>query len=726
MINLLKISSKTKLISSLSSSASAFKIIKQNSENLQFQKLITKQLYQMSRQIQSNSNKGEGSDYESHQSSDNQQKQGNGYFNNRNVNGQNQNGYQSNGYNNRGGYQKSYGTNKYNNGNGYGNSNGGYFNNNNKPNGYFNANKKFGNEEQKTNVDNQKPYGYNQQNNNQSNKDLNNSGYSDENHLGENLHDIDYTKVELKPFQKVFYQVGKSIHTDEEIATYQREKGIIIRSKHKEVPQPFIKWNETKFPKYIMSVIEDSKFSEPMPIQAQSFPIVLSGHDLIGIAQTGSGKTLSFMLPALVHINAQDPVKPGEGPIALVLAPTRELANQIQEQCFKFGSKCKISSVCVYGGAPKIYQEKELRNGCDIVIATPGRLIDFLESNVIDLKRVTYLVLDEADRMLDMGFEPSIRKIVGQIRPDRQTLMFSATWPQTVRRLALDFCHGDPIHIQIGDMENNVNNDIDQQVEIIDKSQKYDRVKEILSTMTRSDKTIIFTQTKKDCDDLSKALQTDNIRNICIHGDKSQRDRDKVMDLFKTGRVNTLIATDVASRGLDVKDIKLVINYDFPKQIEDYVHRVGRTGRAGAQGKAISFLDQYEDKKISKELVDVLKQNNQEISQDLLELSEANYKGNYSNNYNKNRSSKPYSGGYNNNRNYYGNNNEMGFRNSNNGFSNNGYQNGNSNGGYRSQQNNNGFQNNNYNRDFPKRQEDGNGGSEQPKKFGFFNPKKDN
>ncbi|KAL4456175.1 hypothetical protein ABPG74_014136 [Tetrahymena malaccensis] len=725
MINLLKISSKTKLINSLSSSASAFKIIKQNSENLQFQKLITKQLYQMSRQIYSNSNKGDGADNESYQNSDSQQKQGNGYFSNRNMNGQSQNGgYQNNGYNNRGGYQKSYGANKYNNGNSTGNSNGGYYNNNNKPNGYFNANKKFGNEEQKTNIDN-KPY---QQNNNQSNKDLNNSGYSDENHLGENLHDIDYSKVELKPFQKVFYQVGKSIHTEEEIATYQREKGIIIRSKHKEVPQPFITWGETKFPKYIMSVIDDSKFSEPMPIQAQSFPIVLSGHDLIGIAQTGSGKTLSFMLPALVHINAQDPVKPGEGPIALVLAPTRELANQIQEQCFKFGSKCKISSVCVYGGAPKVYQEKELRNGCDIVIATPGRLIDFLESQVIDLKRVTYLVLDEADRMLDMGFEPSIRKIVGQIRPDRQTLMFSATWPQTVRRLALDFCHGDPIHIQIGDMENNVNNDIDQQVEIIEKNQKYDRLKEILSTMTRSDKTIIFTQTKKDCDDLSQALYNDKIRNACIHGDKSQRERDKVMDLFKTGRVNTLIATDVASRGLDVKDIKLVINYDFPKQIEDYVHRVGRTGRAGAQGRAISFLDQYEDKKISKELVDVLKQNDQEITQELLELSESNYKSNYSNNYNKNRSNKPYNGGYN-NRNYHGNNNDMGFRNSNNGFSNNSYHNGNNNGGYRNQQNNNGYQNNNYNRDFPKRQEEGNDngqGSEQPKKFGFFNPKKDN
>ncbi|EGR32101.1 hypothetical protein IMG5_097150 [Ichthyophthirius multifiliis] len=218
-----------------------------------------------------------------------------------------------------------------------------------------------------------------------------------------------------------------------------------------------------------MSMIQNSGFADPMPIQSQSFPIILSGNDLIGIAQTGSGKTLAFLLPALVHISAQEPVRCGEGPIVLVLAPTRELAMQIQEQFTKFGSKSKISSVCIYGGIPKQYQERDLQGGCDIVVATPGRLIDFLESGTTDLRRVTQLVLDEADRMLDMGFEPQIRKIVGQIRPDRQTLMFSATWPKQVRNMALDFCQMNPIHIQIGDMENNVNDDIEQQIEIVNK-----------------------------------------------------------------------------------------------------------------------------------------------------------------------------------------------------------------------------------------------------------------
>jgi ATP-dependent RNA helicase DDX5/DBP2 len=222
---------------------------------------------------------------------------------------------------------------------------------------------------------------------------------------------------------------------------------------------------------YLMKELQAAKFEQPTPIQSQGWPIALKGRDVVGLAETGSGKTLAFLLPAIIHINAQPFLEPGDGPIVLVLAPTRELAIQIQEQAQKFGSSSRIKSTCLYGGVPRGPQIRELRQGVEIVIATPGRLIDMLESGKTNLKRVTYLVLDEADRMLDMGFEPQIRKIVSQIRPDRQTLMWSATWPNEVRALARDFLN-DYVQVSIGNRDITANQRIKQSFEICQEQEK--------------------------------------------------------------------------------------------------------------------------------------------------------------------------------------------------------------------------------------------------------------
>ena len=264
-----------------------------------------------------------------------------------------------------------------------------------------------------------------------------------------------------------------------------------------------------------------------------------------------SGKTLAYILPALVHITYQDKLQRGDGPIALVLAPTRELAQQIQTVATEFGKRIGIRNTCVFGGAPKRPQQNDLQRGSEIVIATPGRLIDFLQQETTNLKRCSYLVLDEADRMLDMGFEPQIRKIIEQIRPDRQVLMWSATWPKEVKNLAEEFLN-DYVQINIGSMNLSANQNILQIVEVCEDRDKDEKLIQLLAEIQRDreSKTIIFGETKKKVDDIKYFLMKNNFRAVAIHGDKSQRERDFVLNKFRQDRQSILIATDVASRGL--------------------------------------------------------------------------------------------------------------------------------------------------------------------------------
>eukprot|EP00066_Takifugu_rubripes_P012727 XP_011601993.1 PREDICTED: probable ATP-dependent RNA helicase DDX17 [Takifugu rubripes] len=356
---------------------------------------------------------------------------------------------------------------------------------------------------------------------------------------------------ELPKFEKNFYSEHPEVQrmSQSELEDYRRKKEITIRGSG--CPKPIIKFHQAHFPQYVMDVLLEQNFKEPTPIQAQGFPLALSGRDMVGIAQTGSGKTLSYLLPAIVHINHQPYLERGDGPICLVLAPTRELAQQVQQVAYDYGKSSRIKSTCVYGGAPKGPQIRDLERGVEICIATPGRLIDFLEAGKTNLRRCTYLVLDEADRMLDMGFEPQIRKIVDQIRPDRQTLMWSATWPKEVRQLAEDFLK-DYVQINVGALELSANHNILQIVDVCLENEKDNKLIQLMEEIMaeKENKTIIFVETKKRCDDITRRMRRDGWPAMCIHGDKSQPERDWVLAEFRSGKAPILIATDVASRGL--------------------------------------------------------------------------------------------------------------------------------------------------------------------------------
>ncbi|CAF3871017.1 unnamed protein product [Rotaria sp. Silwood2] len=320
----------------------------------------------------------------------------------------------------------------------------------------------------------------------------------------------------------------------------------------------------------IMNEIAKQGFMEPSPIQCQAWPVALRGHDFIGVAQTGTGKTLAFLFPALIHIDNQPKSKTIlHGPKALILSPTRELAIQIHQE---------VQNAVIYGGSSRKSQIFQCEAGVEIIIATPGRLNDLVMSNVIDLRSVTFLVLDEADRMLDMGFEPQIIKILLDIRPDRQTIMTSATWPEDVRRIAARYMRN-PIQIYVGTLDLTAVHSVRQEIEIVKEEEKFDLLLDFVGRMDSEDKMIVFVDRKSSADAVASELIRKHISCQSIHGDREQSDREQALEDLKLGTVNILIATDVASRGLDIQDITVVFNYDLPKSMEDYVHRVGRTGQ---------------------------------------------------------------------------------------------------------------------------------------------------
>uniref|UniRef100_A0A672M1X9 RNA helicase n=1 Tax=Sinocyclocheilus grahami TaxID=75366 RepID=A0A672M1X9_SINGR len=439
---------------------------------------------------------------------------------------------------------------------------------------------------------------------------------------GERLRKKHWNLDELPKFEKNFYQEHPEVarRSPQDVEHYRRSKEITVKGR--DCPKPIVKFHEANFPNYVMDVISKQNWTDPTPIQAQGWPVALSGKDMVGIAQTGSGKTLSYLLPAIVHINHQPFLERGDGPICLVLAPTRELAQQVQQVAAEYGKASRLKSTCIYGGAPKGPQIRDLERGVEICIATPGRLIDFLEAGKTNLGRCTYLVLDEADRMLDMGFEPQIRKILDQIRPDRQTLMWSATWPKEVRQLAEDFLK-DYVQINVGALQLSANHNILQIVDVCNDGEKEDKLMRLLEEIMseKENKTIIFVETKKRCDDLTRRMRRDGWPAMGIHGDKSQQERDWVLNEFKYGKAPILIATDVASDIKNVEDVKFVINYDYPNNSEDYIHRIGRTARSQKTGTAYTFFTPNNMKQ-AHDLVSVLREANQAINPKLIQMAE--------------------------------------------------------------------------------------------------------
>ncbi|XP_050073981.1 uncharacterized protein LOC126561717 [Anopheles maculipalpis] len=441
---------------------------------------------------------------------------------------------------------------------------------------------------------------------------------------GKNLRNVKWEPEDLTPFEKNFYQPSAGLMnlTVADIEGYLNKHQITLKGR--DVPRPSMEFEDGGLPVYIMEELKRQGFSKPTAIQAQGMPIALSGRDMVGIAQTGSGKTLAYVVPSLVHIQHQTNIRRGDGPIALILAPTRELAQQIQQVATDFGSRVSANNTCVFGGAPKGPQIRDLERGAEIVIATPGRLIDFLERGITNLRRCTYLVLDEADRMLDMGFEPQIRKIMGQIRPDRQVLMWSATWPKEVRNLAEEFL-ADYIQINIGSLNLSANHNILQIVDVCEDYEKDQKLMKLLTEISAEPdtKTIIFVETKRRVDDITRIVNRNGWRAVAIHGDKSQQERDYVLSTFRNGRQGILVATDVAARGLDVEDVKFVINYDYPSNSEDYVHRIGRTGRSNNTGTAYTLFTNSNANKAN-DLINVLREANQVINPRLVELAKPN------------------------------------------------------------------------------------------------------
>ena len=438
---------------------------------------------------------------------------------------------------------------------------------------------------------------------------------------------IDYSKIELNPIRKNFWVEPQELsQMTEEEATDLRLELDGIKVSGKDVPKPVQKWSQCGLTRPILDVIEGLGYEKPTSIQMQALPVIMSGRDVIGVAKTGSGKTMAFVLPMLRHIKDQDPVSGDDGPVALIMTPTRELCTQIYTDLVPFAKALKLRVIAAYGGNAIKNQIAELKRGAEIIVATPGRLIDLLAANsgrVTNLRRATYLVLDEADRMFDMGFEPQVMKIFHNVRPDRQTILFSATMPRIIDALTKKVLR-EPVEITVGG-RSVVAAEITQSVEIVDESKKFVRLLELLGELYADDddvRALIFVERQEKADDLLRELLRRGYGCMSIHGGKDQEDRNSTISDFKKGVCPILIATSVAARGLDVKQLKLVINYDAPNHLEDYVHRAGRTGRAGNTGTAVTFVTE-EQENCAPGIAKALEQSGQPVPERLNEMRKA-------------------------------------------------------------------------------------------------------
>lgn len=430
---------------------------------------------------------------------------------------------------------------------------------------------------------------------------------------------VDHSKMNYEPFRKSFYTEPPDLAemTEEEVASLRLElDGIKVRGV--DVPKPVQKWSQCGLGIQTLDVIRKLGYESPTAIQSQAIPAIMSGRDVIGVAKTGSGKTIAFLIPMFRHIKDQRPLENMEGPIGLIMTPTRELATQIHRDCKPFLKALNLRAVCAYGGAPIKDQIADLKRGAEIIVCTPGRMIDLLAANqgrVTNLRRVTYVVLDEADRMFDMGFEPQVMKIMANIRPTRQTVLFSATFPRNMEALARKTLTK-PVEIIVGG-RSVVAPEITQIVEVRPEETKFLRLLELLGNLYSDEKNedaraLIFVDRQEAADSLLRELMRKGYPCMSIHGGKDQVDRDSTIDDFKAGIFPVLIATSVAARGLDVKQLKLVVNYDAPNHLEDYVHRAGRTGRAGNTGTAVTFLTE-EQERYSVDIAKALKQSGQPV-----------------------------------------------------------------------------------------------------------------
>ncbi|KAJ2005823.1 ATP-dependent RNA helicase ded1 [Coemansia thaxteri] len=407
---------------------------------------------------------------------------------------------------------------------------------------------------------------------------------------------------------------------------FEKYDDIPVEASGRDAPAPITNFDEADLEPLLLENIKLAGYTVPTPVQKSSISFGRAGRDMMACAQTGSGKTGGFLFPILNESfrngPAAAPAGDGRGhyrsraarPIALILSPTRELASQINDEARKFCYRSWVRPCVVYGGADIGMQLREVERGCDLLVATPGRLVDLIERGRVSLSCIRYLVLDEADRMLDMGFEPQIRRIVEKEDmpgvEGRQTLMFSATFPRDIQMLARDFLK-DYIFLSVGRVGSTSEN-ITQKIEYVEDEDKLSVLLDILTSGDPTRLTLVFVETKRMADRLSDDLLYSQLPASAIHGDRTQRERERALEGFRAGRTPVLVATAVAARGLDIPNVSLVVNYDLPNEIDEYVHRVGRTGRAGNTGNAVSFFNRG-NRGIARNLIDLLKEANQEI-----------------------------------------------------------------------------------------------------------------
>ncbi|CAO3632391.1 unnamed protein product [Mucor fragilis] len=411
---------------------------------------------------------------------------------------------------------------------------------------------------------------------------------------------------------------------------FDKYDNIPVEASGRDVPAPIEEFTSPPIDPHLLSNIELARYTTPTPVQKYSIPIVMNNRDLMACAQTGSGKTGGFLFPVLSSLFEKGPTPNSTGdshdaagvyrarkayPEALILAPTRELTSQIYDEAKKFAYRSWVRPCVVYGGADIGQQLRQIDRGCDVLVATPGRLVDLIERARVSLSKVRFLILDEADRMLDMGFEPQIRRIVqGEDMPgvqDRQTLMFSATFPKNIQMLARDFLK-EYVFLSVGRVGATSEN-ITQKIEYVEDEDKRSVLLDILTSHTAEGLTLIFVETKRMADALSDFLMSNNFPATSIHGDRTQRERENALEAFRTGRAPIMVATAVAARGLDIPNVTHVISYDLPTDVDDYVHRIGRTGRAGNVGVATAFFNRSSNRNIARDLVELLKEAKQEI-----------------------------------------------------------------------------------------------------------------
>jgi len=497
-----------------------------------------------------------------------------------------------------------------------------------------------------------------------SNNRSNNNGFGNDYSNTTHHHNEAVDKSNLITIKKNFFSPTEQLlsRVDSDNQRFLAEHNISIQGSN--ISPPIQQFSDHEFPDNLVNKLK--QFSAPTAIQAQGWSIALSGEDLIGIGQTGSGKTLGYLLPALLHIAhhkqvySQDKTSYTNAPLGLVMAPTRELVQQIFQVAIEYGNAMGIRCVSMFGGASRSIQLDNLnKNSAQLVIGTPGRLLDVLSTGELQLSRCSFAVLDEADRMLDMGFEPQIREIMAKTRPERQTLMWSATWPLEVREMAGMFLEK-PVMMTVGSTELRANPDIRQLVSIVEPQSKNSKLMAIIDQLLENDpkaQLMVFTNTKRAAEFITSFLKNNSLRAESIHGDKTQRMRDNVLNGFRREHIRILVATDVAARGIDVPDLACVVNYDMTRNIEDYVHRIGRTGRCGKAGAAHSLLTAA-DAGITKDLIKVLRDAKQEVHPTLEALSREAGRGGKQQNRNGGYRSNNHSwNGPNRGGNHYGNNN---------------------------------------------------------------------